>query len=43
MNAVERVLEYEPMEEEKPAIVAGNRPPSVWPHIGDVAVSEFVG
>ena len=41
MNAVERVLEYEAFEEEKPAIVTGNRPPSVWPHIGEVTVSEL--
>ena len=41
MNAVERLLEYDPLPEEKPAIVEDNRPKDSWPKRGKVVVSDL--
>ncbi|KAJ3195479.1 hypothetical protein HK101_011982 [Irineochytrium annulatum] len=41
MNAVERVQEYSILEQEPPAIVEDNRPPTNWPHAGAVEVKNL--
>ncbi|KAI8900424.1 P-loop containing nucleoside triphosphate hydrolase protein [Globomyces pollinis-pini] len=41
MNAVERVEEYLGLEEEAPAIIEGNRPPSDWPNKGHIVVDKL--
>ncbi|TPX56510.1 hypothetical protein SpCBS45565_g08389 [Spizellomyces sp. 'palustris'] len=41
MNSVERVLEYAAVEQEPPAIVDDNRPPSNWPSTGHVQVRDL--
>lgn len=41
MNAVERVDEYLQIEEEAPAIIESNRPPSDWPSSGFIKVQNL--
>ena len=36
MNAVERLLEYLPLPEEKPAILEDRRPVLAWPAVGRI-------
>ncbi|KAJ3065732.1 hypothetical protein HDU99_004076, partial [Rhizoclosmatium hyalinum] len=38
MNAVERVAEYSEIEQERPAVIEGSRPPSNWPSKGSLSV-----
>lgn len=42
MNSVERVVEYEPLETEAPAIVPNNRPPQNWPSEGKISLQNMV-
>lgn len=41
MNAVERLLEYLPLPEEKPAVIEGHRPPTSWPTRGKLVVHKL--
>lgn len=41
MNGVERLLEYQPLTEEKPAVVEDKRPPPTWPTRGSVSVRNL--
>ena len=41
MNAVERVDEYLRIEEEAPAIIPANRPPSNWPSKGALKIEHL--
>lgn len=42
MNSVERMLEYEPYEQEAPEIVEGHRPLPEWPSRGTISVQDLV-
>lgn len=42
MNSVERVVEYEPMDAEAPAVIEGHRPPPGWPSQGAISVEGLV-
>lgn len=42
MNSVERMLEYEPYEQEAPEIVSGHRPLPEWPSRGTISVQDLV-
>lgn len=42
MNSVERVVEYEPMDAEAPAVIEGHRPPPGWPSLGAIGVEGLV-
>lgn len=41
MNAVERMLEYEAVETEAPAIIEAHRPPASWPQEGAITVQSL--
>ena len=42
MNSVERVVEYNPLDSEAPAIIEGNRPAAIWPSQGVIQVENLV-
>ncbi|KAJ3384810.1 hypothetical protein HDU92_003409 [Lobulomyces angularis] len=42
MNSVERIQEYSCIEQEPPAIIENQRPPSNWPSAGEVEVKDLV-
>ena len=42
MNSVERVVEYEPLETEAPAIIEDSRPPANWPTQGVIQLQGLV-
>lgn len=41
MNSVERLVEYNPLETEAPAVVDSNRPPESWPSQGVIEVQNL--
>ena len=41
MNAVERMLEYFPLQEERPTVIESSRPPAQWPSKGCLSVQKL--
>lgn len=42
MNSVERLVEYNPMESEAPAVIEDSRPEANWPSEGVIQVENLV-
>jgi ATP-binding cassette subfamily C (CFTR/MRP) protein 1 len=40
MNSVERIREYDTLEQEAPAIIPENRPPKDWPQNGEIVFKD---
>ena len=40
LNSVERIKEYDTLEQEAPAIIPENRPPKDWPATGEIVFKD---
>jgi ATP-binding cassette subfamily C (CFTR/MRP) protein 1 len=40
MNSIERIREYDSLEQEAPAVIPENRPPKDWPATGEIVFKD---